>query len=216
MKFDNIIFDFDGTLIDSRPGVVKSFKRAVKDLTSKQINEGSIIKLIGKPLAQIISVLLKTSDQALIDKGSDLFRKYYRDDGLDKNIIYSGVKEMLKSFKEKSLGLFVVSNKIEEFMIKILEQHDIKKYFISATGIDGTDPYSKKADYVKSILTNFKLKKGETAIVGDTESDIIAGKANSIYCIGVTWGYGLESNLIKSGADKICRTPLGLERFIKK
>lgn len=216
MEFKNIIFDFDGTLVDSRPGVVKSFKKVVKELTSKQIDEKTIIKLIGTPLAQIISLLLETNDQTLIDKGSDLFKRYYQEDGLYENIIYPGVKEMLESLKEQSFRLFVVSNKIEEFMIKILEEHDIKKYFISIIGTDGTDAHSKKAEYVKSILNSFKLNKEETVIVGDTESDIKAGRENLIYCLGVTWGYGRREDLIKAKADKIIDRPLELVKLVKR
>ena len=214
--FNNIIFDFDGTLVDSGPGIVKSFKRVMKELGSKQIDDEDIIKLIGTPLAQIMSILLETDDQTLIDKGSDLFRKYYQNNGLYDSIIYPGVKEMLESLKEQSCQLFVVSNKIEEFMISILRQHDIMKYFTDIVGSDGKDLYSKKADYLKSILNNFKLDRGKTTIVGDTESDIIAGKANSIYCIGVKWGYGRKEDLIRAKADKIINHPRELARLWSK
>lgn len=214
MKSKNIIFDFDGTLVDSRPGVVKAFKKAVKELTAKKITDQEIVQLIGTPLAQIISVLLNTNDEAVIDRGQDLFKEYYSRGGFYQNIVYSGIKEMLESLKSRSRQLFVVSNKIELFMTKILEQHHLKKYFTFVLGTDGTDTQSKKSDLVKYLLTHHKLKEHETVMVGDTENDIIAAKRNFIYSIGITWGYGLESNLIKAGADKICHNPLELEQFV--
>ena len=216
MRFKNIIFDFDGTLIDSRPGVVKAFKRVVKKLTFRQIDEQKIVKLLGLPLAQIISILLNTDDQAIINRGSKLFEEYYEKKGLYQNILYPGIKEMLKSFRSQSCQLFVVSNKIDLFMNKILQQHNLKKYFAFVCGTDGTDKQSKKADYVKYLITQYKLKNKETAIVGDTESDITAGRENSIYSIGITWGYGSESNLIKAKADAICHSPLELKQFVIK
>lgn len=216
MKFTNIIFDFDGTLIDSRPGVVKSFKKVANELLSKEINDQEITRLIGKPLAQIISVLLEIEDKNIINKGSELFRKYYNNNGLYENMIYPGIKEMSEFLKEQSCQLFVVSNKIESFMNKILTQHDINKYFVSSIGTNGSDLKSKKAEYVKSILVNYQLEKNQTVIIGDTESDIIAGKENLIYCIGVTWGYGKEKDLVEAGADKICRSPQELKKFLDK
>ena len=216
MKFNNIIFDFDGTLIDSRPGVVKAFKKVVKELTSKEISEQKIVQIIGFPLAQIISILLNTNDQAIISRGSELFKKYYSKKGIYQNIVYPGIKEMLESFGNQSCQLFAVSNKIDLFMNKILEQHNLKKYFAFVYGTDGTDKQSKKADYVKCLIIRYKLKKKETAMVGDTENDIRAAKQNSIYSIGITWGYGSESNLTKAKADKICHTPLELQQFIIK
>ena len=216
MKFKNIIFDFDGTLVDSKPGVVKTFQKIVEKLTSKQVKEQEIIQLSGKPLAQIISILLDTDDEALIKKGSDLFKKYYSKEGLSQNIVYPGIKEMLGLFKNRSYQLFVVSNKIDLFMTKILEQHHLKNYFRFILGTSGTDAQSKKPDLVKYLLTHYKLKKQETVMVGDTENDVIAAKRNLIYSIGITWGYGSESNLINAKADKICDSPLELEQFIIK
>ena len=102
------------------------------------------------------------------------------------------------------------------FMNKILEQHKLKQYFTAVIGIDGTDKQSKKADYVKRLITRYKLKKKETVIVGDTENDIIAAKENYIYGIGITWGYGSESDLIEAKADGICHSPLELKHFIVK
>lgn len=216
MRFKNIIFDFDGTLIDSRPGVVKTFKKVVGELASKKLKEKEITQLIGKPLAQIISILLNTNDEALIKKGCGLFQEYYNEKEIYHNILYPGIEEILRLFKKQSLQLFIVSNKIESFIKKILEQHNLKEYFNAILGTDGTDKQSKKPDQIKNLLNLYKLKKPETVMVGDTENDILAAKENSIYSIGVTWGYGSESNLIKAGADTICHTPLELKQFIIK
>jgi len=214
MKFKNIIFDFDGTLIDSRPGVITAFKRTIKKLTSKQIDEQKIAQLIGAPLAQIISVLLDTDDRATIYRGSELFKKYYSKEGIYQNTVYPGIGKMLAVFKNQSCQLFVVSNKIESFMKKILEQHNLKKYFILVRGTDGTDKQSKKAEHIKQFISQYKLKKEETVVIGDTKNDIIAAKTNSIYSIGVTWGYSLGPDLIEAKADAICHTPLELQEFI--
>lgn len=216
MRFRNIIFDFDGTLVDSRPGVVNAFKKVAEELTSKKLKGKEVTQLIGKPLAQTISILLDTADEILIQKGCALFKKYYAREGVYQNIVYPGIKEMIKSFKNRSLDLFVVSNKIELFMNKILEQHNLKEYFIAAMGTDGTDWQSKKADYVKYLVSRYKLKRKETALVGDTENDVVAARQNSIYSIGITWGYGSKIDLITAKANAICHSPLELKQFIFK
>ena len=214
MKFKNIIFDFDGTLVDSRPGVVRTFQKIVKELTAKKVSEEEVVPLIGIPLIPILQALLNTKDETLITKGSILFRKYYSKEGVCQNIVYPGTKQMLELLKNHSCQLFVVSNKIDLFMTKILEQHHLKNYFRFILGTNGTDAQSKKPDLVKYLLTHYKLKKQETVMVGDTENDVIAAKRNLIYSIGITWGYGSESNLINAKADKICNSPLELEQFI--
>jgi len=214
MRFKNIIFDFDGTLIDSRLGVVKAFKKVAKKLKDKEIAEQEIVQLIGEPLAQIITILLNTDDENIIRKGQVLFKKYYSKGGVYQNIVYPGIREMLESFKSQSRQLFVVSNKIELFMRKILEQHNLKKYFTFILGTEGANTQSKKSDQVKYLLTHYKLKKQETVIVGDTENDIIAAKKNFIYSIGVSWGYRSKLELVEAKADKVCSNPLELREFI--
>lgn len=216
MIFKNIIFDFDGTLINSKPGVVKTFQRVVEELISRQAEEQEIIQLSGKPLVQMISILLDTNDEILIEKGSDLFREYYNKERIYQNMVYPGIKGMLELFKDKNYQLFIVSNKIELFINKILEQHKFKEYFTCVIGTSGNDVQSKKSDLIKSVSTDYKLNKEETVMIGDTENDIIAAKKNLVYSIGITWGYGLENNLIKAGADKICHSPLSLKQFIIK
>ena len=211
-----VSFDFDGTLVNSKPGVIKTFQRIIEEMVSRKAEGKEIIKLSGKPLVQMISVLLDTNDEVLIKKGSSLFKEYYSKEGIYQNIVYSGTKEMLEFFKNQDYQLFIVSNKIELFINKILEQHNLKKYFINIIGTNGNDLKSKKSDLVKSMLTNYKLNKEETVMIGDTENDIIAAKKNLIYSVGITWGYGLENNLIKAGADKICYSSLDLEQFIIK
>ncbi len=216
MIFKNIIFDFDGTLVNSKPGVIKTFQRIIEEMVSRKAEGKEIIKLSGKPLVQMISVLLDTNDEVLIKKGSSLFKEYYSKEGIYQNIVYSGTKEMLEFFKNQDYQLFIVSNKIELFINKILEQHNLKKYFINIIGTNGNDLKSKKSDLVKSMLTNYKLNKEETVMIGDTENDIIAAKKNLIYSIGVTWGYGLEDDLVKVGVNKICHNLLDLRQFIVK
>lgn len=215
MKLNNIIFDFDGTLVDTRSGLVKIFKKVAKELNSSQIDDRAIIELIGSPLVQILTVLLKTENKIILDRGINLFKKYYEEDGLNDNSIYPEIKGALELLKGQSLRLFIVSNKIELFINKILEQHDLKKYFIYSLGTDGTDLQSRKTDKVKRLLSDYQLKKEETAIIGDTENDIIAGKANSIYCIGVTWGYGSENSLKNAKADIIFHNFLEFKKFFK-
>ncbi|MEK7658916.1 MAG: HAD-IA family hydrolase [Patescibacteria group bacterium] len=214
MKFKNIIFDFDGTLVDSKPGIVTSFKLVAKDF-KKEVSEDQITKLIGLPLAEFLATMLSTNNQETISKGSGLFIKYYAEKGIKLNTVYSGIEQLLAFLKNHGYQIFIVSNRIELFLKEIIKLHNLEKYFIFVRGTDGTDKKSEKAEYVKDVIKKYKLKKEETAIIGDTENDIIAGKNNSIYSIGVTWGYRTKDDLIKAGADMVFNTPLELQQYIK-
>jgi len=203
-------------LVDSLPGVVESFQKMVNQLSSKQVKDEEIANLIGRPLAEIVGLLLETNDSEIISKGSESFKDNYQRNGLFNNYIYPGVKEMLENLKNESYQIFIVSNKIELFMKKILSQHKIENYFIDVRGTDGSDVKSRKADYLKSILNDHNLEKEKSVIIGDTVSDISAGKENNIYSIGVTWGYGTKESLINANANKIINKPIELKQFLNK
>lgn len=203
MKFTNIIFDFDGTLIDTRPGIIKAFQEMMSDMDFEPADKETIGKLIGIPLAQFVEILLKTKDIEIVKKGSELFKAHYEKEHVFDNVLYPGIPELLENIKNNSGNNFVVSNKIDAFLNKILEQHNIKKYFQSIRGTDGTGRSSQKSDYIKDLIEENSLDRATTVIIGDRRDDIIAGKDNLIHTIGITYGYGSREELAEAGADII-------------
>jgi len=214
MKFNNVIFDFDGTLVDTRSGIIKAFQMMMGDLGFEPAGQKTISELIGIPLAQFVKILLKTEDDAIIKEGASLFKKHYNEKYINDNIIYDGVYELLDSLKRHSIKSFVISNKIDIFLNQILEQRDIKKFFISVNGTDGTDAHSKKSDQVRNLIEKNCLNPAMTTIIGDRRDDIVAGKSNLIYAIGITYGYGSEEELIEAGADMVVKDTTDLKSFL--
>jgi|GEM_PF-7052550 len=215
MKFTNIIFDFDGTLVDTRPGLVAAFQSMMEEMGVVPADENTIIGLIGVPLRQVAGALLSTNNENLLDKASESFRKNYsKEENIRNNILFDGILELLEVIKKNHGQNFIVSNKIDVFLSKILEQHDLKKMFTAVRATDGKDAKSKKSDYVEEVMKSNNLDKAKTCIVGDTKSDIIAGKNNSIYNIGITWGYGTKEDLSSAGADIIFESVEELKNFL--
>ncbi|MBI2448554.1 HAD hydrolase-like protein [Candidatus Microgenomates bacterium] len=214
MKYTNIIFDFDGTLVDTRPGIIKAFYAVMTDMGIEPADEKTIGELIGVPLSQFLEVLLKTNDAKIIKKGSELFKKHYDREYSSDNILYPGIPELLENIKENSGSSFVVSNKIDAFLNKILEQHDIRKYFQSTKGTDGTGRGSQKSDYVRDLVEENNLDRAITVIVGDRRDDVVAGKDNLIHTVGITYGYGSREELEEVGAEIVVRDVEGLKSVL--
>jgi phosphoglycolate phosphatase len=216
MKFTNIIFDFDGTLVDTRPGIIKAFQTMMVDMGFEMVNKRVIGELIGIPLSQFVEALLKTKDTEIIKKGSELFKKYYDREFFSDNFLYPGIPELLETIHKNFGNSFVVSNKIDVFLNKILEQHDIKKYFKFIKGTDGTGRGSQKSDYIKRLIEENRLDRDTTVIIGDRKDDIVAGKDNLIHTIGITYGYGSREELQEAGADIISENIENLRLILTK
>ncbi len=215
MKFNNIIFDFDGTLVDTKPGIIKAFQAMMGDMGVEPADEKTIGKLIGIPLAQFVEILLETQNFEIVKKGVALFKKYYSEKYIYDNIIYDGVYELLDNLKSDFAGNYIVSNKINIFLNKILEQHDINKFFVLVSGTDGTDIKSKKSNYLCNLIKKNNFDQAKTVIIGDRRDDILAGRYNLIHTIGVTYGYGSREELIEAGAEIIVENTEQLKQILK-
>lgn len=115
-----------------------------------------------------------------------------------------------------SRRLFVVTSKDTPIAEQILTAHSLRSYFETLIGTERDDRFENKGDAVRFLLEGAKLKSYATAIVGDREHDLIAGRRNGIFTVGVTYGYGSRRELTEAGADRICDTPGELSELLER
>jgi len=202
-----LFFDLDGTLTDSKPGIIRCIQFALSELKVPVPNEKELLEYIGPPLQDSFSQILDTEDEALINKAIEIYRKLYSKDGIYETSLYEGIEYMLNNLSVKSQNLFVVTSKPTYFARKISENLDISKYFkeIHGSELDGTR--INKADLIRYILNLESISPKQALMIGDRKHDILGAKLNNVIGIGVLWGYGSFDELINAGADKICSSP---------
>jgi phosphoglycolate phosphatase len=115
----------------------------------------------------------------------------------------------------RSRRLFVVTSKTTPIAEQILITHSLRGYFETVVETERDDHYDNKADAVRFVLEASKLEFDSTTIVGDREHDLIAGKRNGIFTVGVTYGYGSRRELTEAGADRLCNTPRELWKLLE-
>ena len=108
----NILLDLDGTISDSREGVIGCFQHTLKVLTGSYPEESVIMKLIGIPIHIIFSELLHTDDEQLITRAISVYRDKYAEIGITGNSVYPGITELLSSLDEDSYFIYIVHNEI--------------------------------------------------------------------------------------------------------
>lgn len=208
----NILFDLDGTITDSSLGITKSVKYA---LEKKGINVASLDELkifIGPPLSKMFIKYMNLETEEQGREMVALYREYYKDIGIYENTLYDGIKETLKTLKEKGYRLFVATSKPTVFSEEILRKHNILECFEKVSGCELDGTRDSKEEVIKFLLDNYNLNPQETIMVGDRVFDVEGAEKLNIKTIGVLYGFGDEEEL--KDAVKIAKTPMDIIKLI--
>lgn len=204
--FKNILFDFDGTLVDTSEGIIKSMHHAYDCLGYKRIKEEEIKAVIGPPLKDMFRQLLPEAVQAEIELGIKHFRERYSKFGVKEAELYPGVKEGLCSLRECGKKLYIVTSKPEAFVETIAKTNGIWEMFCEVTAVSMKGESESKATRMGKLLKKFNMSSEDTVMVGDRHEDVEAATANDVRCIGVEYGYDVVNRLESSGCWKIVKT----------
>ena len=188
-----ILFDLDGTLTDSGPGITRCVQYA---LASFGIEEPDLEKLncyVGPPLLEsfmnFAGLGCEEAQQAITK-----YRERYEAEGIFENEVYEGIPEVLAYLKEKGKILAVASSKPEKYVEQILEHFETR-----------TD----KGEVIAETLRRLGAEdsRSDVVMVGDRSYDVIGARENGLLCVGVSYGYGGREELEAAGAAKVCDTP---------
>jgi phosphoglycolate phosphatase len=131
------------------------------------------------------------------------------------SVVYRGITEILAELSI-TMRLFLVTSKNTAVAEQMLTAHSLRNRFEDVIGTERDGRFKNKADAVRFILREASLNPEYAAIVGDREHDIVAGKRNGIFTVGVTYGYGTRRELIDACADRTCDTPWELLKLFRK
>lgn len=183
-----IIFDLDGTLVDSSIDISHAINYALEDLKVPPVTVSQTISLIGEGITRLFDKIIEMNH---INADRDLlvrrFLDHYSAHLVDHTTVYPGVRETLEGLK--SYRKAVISNKREELSVRVLEILGIRKYFDLIVGSDTTPERKPSAVPVLHVLSKFGAATEDAVIVGDSNLDIEAGRAAGIKTIAVTYGY---------------------------
>ena len=205
-KYDMVIFDVDGTLVDTSKGIVESTNDAFISLGYDPLPEIVIKKCIGPPLTDsLISMnLLKMNDKDIFLKK---FRDCYKDRMISGSTLYDGITDVLRINTEKGIINAVATNKPDYLTEKLLRELKVDSYFKVLIG-SNPDKFTKKEDMIAECMTITGIPSDKVLYVGDTLHDSVAAAKNSIDFIGVSYGFGFNDG------DDAIESPDELLRFI--
>lgn len=188
-KYQNIIFDLDGTLANTGEGIINGVFYAANELNLKNVDLALAKRFVGPPLVEsFMNHCGLTKEEAT--EAAKTFRVYYSKIGMYECELYSGIEETLKGLKEKGFDLYVATSKPEVFAIDILKRLGIASNFKEIVGSNLDNTRSKKNELIEAVIENNHLEKEKCIMVGDKMQDIVGAKLANIDSVGVLYGFG--------------------------
>jgi len=207
-----VIFDLDGTLIDSRLDLVHSVNAALRHIGRASLPDEVIASYVGDGAPILIQRALggEAVDEAVVRRGLQFFLSYYREHKLDHTTVYDGVKESLGAILRVSNGtprkMAVLSNKPVVPSRAIVEALGLGSFFAQIYG--GNSFATKKPDPegARKLLEENAVRPGEAAMVGDSHVDIETGRSAGLWTVGVNYGFAPHT-LHAAHPDVLVDTP---------
>jgi phosphoglycolate phosphatase len=212
-----VIFDLDGTLIDSRLDLIHSVNAMLRHFHRPELPGDVVASYVGDGAPMLVRRALgDPKDQAFLQQALNFFLAYYREHKLDHTIVYAGIPEALKKIQSNGSRrtMAVLSNKPVRPSRAIVEELGLGKFFVQVYG--GNSFETKKPDPlgVNTLLKETGISARDTMIVGDSSVDVLTGRNAGIATCGVTYGFAPHT-LCEAPPDVIIESPQELGKLFE-
>jgi phosphoglycolate phosphatase len=213
-----VIFDLDGTLLDTVDDIADSMNFALKSNGFYEYVNDEYKYFVGKGVKNLVSMVLEdqTRDQKKHDKVLQMYLKKYAEIQHIKTKAYSGIDQLLIDLSLRGIQLAVLTNKPDGDSQKIVKRHFPSIPFEMIFGAHEGVPIKPNPTGALAILKRFELKPAEVLYVGDTNVDILTAQNAKIPSIGVLWGFRTRGELERAKADYIVAHPKEILEIIKE
>lgn len=208
-----IIFDLDGTLIDTSTGLNVCMNEALKKLGLPQISQDETKRFVGNGIKKYCERAIKLNDYKVADECFSLFMDYYRQGWKIGCSLYDGMDTTLETLKNADIKLAILSNKAQEMTLKFYNEF-LKNYSFDYVlgNVNGAplkpDPYG-----AEKILETLNVNKQYALLTGDGETDVLTAKNAAISSLSALWGFRSESELKNAGATLFVKKPIEILKY---
>lgn len=199
-----ILFDLDGTLVDSSEGIIKSTLYALKHYGIDEHRPDKLRAFIGPPLADSFMKYYGFSREQARD-AVEVYRERYHETGVFECSLYPGVRECIGSLKEQGYRIGMASSKPEVSCRRILEHFDILPFFDDVVGATLDGRIGSKEEVLREVMRRWPdVPKEEMCLIGDTIFDVEGARLTGVACIAVSFGFGDVDEMRTAGALAVC------------
>lgn len=213
MKYNTILFDLDGTLLDTTDGVLKAVKKTITQLNFTMPSENILKEFIGPPMQESFEKYFCLNKNDAL-KNANLFREIYKE-FLYEAKLYNGIIELLQQLKNNHFKIAIATNKSHDNAINILKKFNIIDFCDYVKGSDLEGKLTKK-DIVKECLMYLQADTTTSVLIGDSVIDANGAKDNNIDFLAVLYGFGFKdiSDLTNIQYKKSFKNTLLLSNYL--
>ena len=194
-----LIFDLDGTLIDSLPDLADATNLVRESRGLPQLEAAEVRKLVGQGARSLVERALPGATAGEVDEALQIFLGYNLAHIADKTTVYPGVRETLEALQEVGAPMCVLSNKNVALCREVLARLGLSGHFSHVFGADSFPFRKPSPEPIRALLRQFEVPARECLMVGDSVNDIAAGGGAGVVTVGCSYGYGEKTEL--EGAD---------------
>jgi len=216
MSIQLLLFDLDGTLVDTIRDITNSLNYALNPIGIRKLTVDETKQFVGEGLTKLVEKVLGEAKREFREAVMGKFLEFYTDHLIDDSPVYPHVKATLESlFKYKKA---VISNKREHLSREILDKLKLLRYFDLVVGSDTTAEKKPSAVPVRYVLQKLKAGPEEAVMIGDSNFDIAAGRRAGVTTVAVTYGYRERNDLLDADymIDGFSELPSVLDRISSK
>jgi phosphoglycolate phosphatase len=187
-RFDLIIFDWDGTLMDSANRIVEAFFASIDDINGPPRTRNDVLNIIGLGMMEAIQTLYPDADADFCEQLRDRYRYHYLENkNVPESTLFDGAEELLQQLNERDYLLAVATGKARRGLTRVFEETGMGEYFHTSRCAD--ECFSKPhPQMVQEIMEQFAIEPDKTLMIGDTEYDLQMARNAGAHALGVTYG----------------------------
>ena len=198
-----LFFDLDGTVTDSKTGIIRSVQHALAHFNVSRA-DNDLLYFLGPPLRDSFGKIFD-GDTAKAELAVQKYREYYSVTGIFENALYEGIGDLLTDLRSAGRVLSLATSKPELFALRILEHFGIADLFDHVAGAELNGPRNSKSSVLRHACGLCGVEDmHQCLMVGDRKYDVLGAHAVGMPCAGVLYGYGSRSELEEAGAECLC------------
>jgi len=210
-----VLFDLDGTIIDSRQGIVGTLHHVIASFGHTPDLARDLTWVVGPPLNELMEEVLRPYGETRVEEAVARYRARYQTHGRHETPLFPHIAPLLRAIAASPVRLYTATSKPAFLARDILEAHGLAGCFDEICGANDDESGAEKPEMIAKILADHDIAPEKAVMIGDRRFDITGAHANHLRNIGVLWGYGDRAELTEAGADVLCRTPEELGEMIR-
>ena len=188
LRWTAALFDLDGTLVDSRLGILAALSSAFHEVTGGDADLGAVD--LSLPLAAMVRSVVPAADDTRIERLEAAFRRHYDAGDWRLGSPYPGASRCLASLCDAYVRVFVVTNKRTSIALKVLEHHQLARWVLAVYGQSDSSRAVAKSSLARQCILEQGLEPSRTVVVGDSDHDAAVAADMGMHLLAATYGVG--------------------------